>query len=148
MKDYFPEALPFLPGDRFDSPEIKDRWEVYEYSQKFDFESIMMYDSYVGRSDAAVARNKKVISKKPDRAELWMGGSRKPGEWSISEGDIARVAMLYDAHTEECQKAKKGDVWKKAGAAGPAPKALKVKIRGVFEGVVDAPRAVRKRDEI
>lgn len=146
--DYFPECLPFLPGDRFDKPENADRWEAYEFSQKFDFESIMMYDSTMGRSDKAVAQNQKVMMRKPDKSAIWMGGSKQPGEWSISEGDIARVAMLYDAHTDDCEKAKKGDVWTKAGAAGPAPKALKVKIRGVFEGVVDAPRAVRKRDEI
>lgn len=105
----------------------------------------MLYDATAGLSDAAKKAGLYVITKADGKTPVWMGGSRSLDDYGISEGDVARVAMLYDAHTPECEKAKKGEVWKEAGSA---PKALKVTIRDVFEGVVHAPLAVRKRDEI
>ncbi|KAK4505346.1 hypothetical protein PRZ48_003309 [Zasmidium cellare] len=144
LREYFPNALDFLAGHRMDTPEAKEKWQDYEFSQKFDFESIMMYSGDSGRNDYATKRNKYTITDH-DNKPVWMGGAQGTKDYSVSEGDIARVAMLYDAHTDECEKAKKGEVW---GKAGTAPRSLKVKIRDIFEGVVHAPLAVRKRDEI
>lgn len=143
MRAYFPSALDWLPSSRFATPTCQEKWSPYTFSTNFDFESIMLYDATSGLSDTARAAGKYSITRK-DKTPIWMGGSRSADGYSVSEGDIARVAMLYDKHDEECEKAKKGEYWKGV----EAPKALRVRIRDGFEGVVHPPRGVRERDEI
>lgn len=71
-----------------------------------------------------------------------MGGNSDVTKAGISEGDVARVAQLYDSKTAACERAKKGDVW---GMTGSGPSKLKVKIRGE-EIIVRTPG--RSRNEL
>lgn len=97
MRDYFPQALDFLPGDRFDTQEAKEKWEPYEFSEKFDFESIMLYDSTAG-----AATGKYVITKQPDKTPLWMGGSKDTNEYSISEAWLQIPEKRNNIYSRRC----------------------------------------------
>lgn len=85
MKHYLPSGLDFLQGDRWEDPERTGAWDQYSFSRKFDFESIMLYDSTMGLSPESRAKGSYVITKKPNKTPLWMGGSRDLDEYSISE---------------------------------------------------------------
>lgn len=70
-----------------------------------------------------------VLLRKDTGQPTLMGGSSDPSKSRVSSGDVARIAMLYDAHTEACTAAMNGTNW------GP----VRVKMRG-FEAVVQPPR--------
>lgn len=71
----------------------------------------------------------KILVRKDTGKPTLMGGSSDPSKSRISAGDVARIAMLYGAHTEACTAAMNGTSW------GP----VRVRMRG-FEAVVQPPR--------
>ncbi|KAK4505332.1 hypothetical protein PRZ48_003295 [Zasmidium cellare] len=132
-KAYFPQALDYIRGDRFRGDEEEQIWKNRQFSDKFDFDSIMIYSS----SDLAKEEEKRPMVRRSDRSDFYMGGSPDDDKVSISAGDIARVAQLYDNGTPECKQAQDGGNW------GP----VKITIRDVVEERV-MPPWMGKRDEL
>ncbi|KAI5367856.1 Putative peptidase M12A, metallopeptidase, catalytic domain superfamily [Septoria linicola] len=140
-KHYFPEAVDYAMAishtEGYD--EAAYMYEAFEASAKFDYDSIMIYSSDLG----AVAPGKKIIFRKDNKQAVYMGGDPDVTKAGISEGDVARVAQLYDAKTEAGHRAKRGEVW---GIGGSGPSRLKVKVRSEEIAVVHAPGR-RRSDE-
>ena len=109
-----------------------ERWSHYVQSTDFDYQSIMMYSS----DSNTIAPNEYVIWNKLTNAPVYMGGDPDVTKASISVGDVVRVAQLYPSGTDQ-GKAMAGK------AAWQQGKALRVKVRGVFETVVFAPNLTR-----
>ncbi|CZT18896.1 uncharacterized protein RCC_04741 [Ramularia collo-cygni] len=133
---FFPAVLEYIRGDaqHMDTVESQAIVNNMVKSDRFDFESIMMYDADLMSIDKA-GKKYVLFRRGPGGsvgAPVWMGGGVNGDLKStkLSEGDIARVSMLYDSgHTKE-------DVsW------GP----VRVKIGGRLDVVVPAPR---KRNEL
>lgn len=103
-------------------------------SDAFDYNSIMIYDGDLmsSRSGKYVLYRREANGKAGP--PVWMGGgvNGKLEATKLSEGDIARVAALYDDGTGEKVE---GGEW------GP----VRVKVRDRLDVVVPAPR---KRDEL
>lgn len=104
-------------------------------SKEFDYDSIMIYDADLMSKD--LEGKKYVLFRRTASGgagePVWMGGGANGelGKTRLSEGDIARVGMLYD----------NGEGGKKDGVWG----AVRVKIRDRLDEVVGAPR---RRDEL
>ena len=69
------------------------KWSTFVTSQAFDFDSIMIYNSYSGSVDEDDPK-KWVLVRKDNKTPVWMGGNEDPTKASVSAGDIARVAQL------------------------------------------------------
>ena len=96
---------------------------------EFDPYSIMIYDS----NSNTKASNKYVIWQKSGDAVL-MGGHHDPAKASIFAGGIARVAQMYPSGIVA------GDIAKDENVSG-GNKAVRVKVRDVFETTADAPNS-------
>lgn len=119
---YFPIMIEFLKGDQFAGTSDEAYPVSYKSSVDFDFDSIMIYDSWMGGYGSADEPELFVMTRKSDDSPIWTGGSKDGVDAKITEGDIARVAQLYDARTPECEEAKKGTKnWESTG--------MRVKIR-------------------
>lgn len=96
--DYLPAALPFVRGDEggHRNELEKEQWEGFMWSNKFDYESIMIYNSNANTPDDADPKDPKtwVLARK-DGKPVWQGGSQRAADAEISAGDIARVMALY-----------------------------------------------------
>ena len=80
-----------------DALDVEEKWNNYETSDPFDYESIMIYDS----NSNTINTDKYAITRKSDGSPVWMGGNQNPGQAAVSAGDIARIAQLYPLHDEE-----------------------------------------------
>ena len=92
--------MDWMPG------EHRDPDDHYESSKPFDFDSIMLYDSY-----ALAKAGSKVITRK-DGGDIWSGGHPDPEYGRPSAGDVARIIMLYpkpDAPSQAEARAVFGD---------------------------------------
>lgn len=96
--DYLPAALPFVRGDEggHRNELEKEQWESFVWSNKFDYDSIMIYNSNANTPDDADPKDPKtwVLARK-DGKPVWQGGSQRAADAEISTGDIARVMALY-----------------------------------------------------
>ncbi|KAM3422859.1 hypothetical protein BST61_g341 [Cercospora zeina] len=118
---YWPIMIDFLKGDQFASTPDERMLASAQSSEDFDYDSIMIYDSYMGGDGQPDEEKKWVIRRRDDESPVWMGGS-KDGHAKITEGDVAAIAHLYDAKTPECEAAKTGENdW--------SPQGMRVKIR-------------------
>lgn len=137
---YFPIALDYIKGNHFTYEPKKSEYSSYTFSSKFDYDSIMIYSSTMATPEGST---KYSITRKTGNGKepVWMGGSGDKAKAAPSAGDIARVAMLYDNHSPECEKAKDGGNW------GQRP-GLRVRVRGGVEVEVPPPPGVGKRDEL
>ena len=88
---YFQLATHFMKYDPSDIRNIE--WE-YVYSKKFDFKSMIIYDSNAGTAGERDESRVFPMFRK-DGVDVWQGGNRDPGKAKISDGDIARIAQLY-----------------------------------------------------
>ena len=105
---YFPIMIDFLKGDQFAGTPEAARSASSKSSVDFDYDSIMIYDSWMGGNGDPDTPNLWVTRRKDNGEGIWMGGSRDGVGASITEGDIARVAQLYDNGTPECRAAQRG----------------------------------------
>lgn len=119
---YLPSAVPYLQGPQKSTLPFLDTTS-YTLSDHFDYDRIMML----------LGSPNNILVRKDNGQPTIMGGSSDPAKSKISEGDVARIAMLYNAHTEVCTAAMNGTNW------GP----VNIKIRD-FEATVQSPR---KRNE-
>ncbi|KAH9810524.1 hypothetical protein Tdes44962_MAKER10417, partial [Teratosphaeria destructans] len=120
---YLPDALPYIKGNNMADP----RFETYEASSQFDFDSIMIYNSYPGGGKVGTSKDW-VLTRKSDGSPVWMGGEQDPSKAAISEGDVARVKQLY------------GGVAGQEDSGGWAVSGISVKVRGEWEMVVPPAR--------
>jgi len=162
--DYLPAAVAFVRAKDHRLASEKRKWKYYKRSGPFDFDSIMIYNSFAnspGDVDGMDPKNW-VLKRKGKDGEaggVWQGGSPKASEARISEGDVARVcfsaslalashsicfvpgsdtisqvAQLYPKRDGSSNDAMALDKWGVSKG-----KRLKVKVRGV-EVIVAAPR--------
>ena len=133
-KDILPTALSFIPGHNMaQMASDDDKWEEYVTSTAFDPVSIMIYNSNSGSSKPFAGKDGWVIWLKEGDKPVYTGGSADPAQASISEGDVARVAQMYplpDGRSEELMR---------LGTWGR--KAVKVRMRGEFEMLVEPPKS-------
>lgn len=99
--------MDFIRGDRYHGHANKQVYRQRTFSEQFDFNSIMIYDSDALADD----EEKPVMVRRSDGGLIHAGGNADPGKVTISAGDIARVAMLYDNGTPECRAAQDGGNW-------------------------------------
>lgn len=139
---YFPTMLDFLRGDQFKHTEEEDRAEAAKSSVDFDYDSIMIYDCWMGGWGGPDDRKDWVFSRRDNGEGVWCGGSKDGIDARITEGDIARIAQLYDNGTPECQAAQRGEHGWGTG--------IRVKIRDGEWAHVDPPNRSNftKRDEL
>jgi hypothetical protein len=144
--DYLPAAQPFVKGmdHRLETELFK--WKYYKFSAPFDYDSIMIYNSYSNVLDSLDVSKPEnwVISRKDNGKPIWQGGSEDPAQAKITEGDIARVAQLYPSGDVAGDEAGMWDKWGNSKWKGPK---LKVKVRGL-ETIVEAPRPLQSVDEV
>ncbi|KAM3422858.1 hypothetical protein BST61_g340 [Cercospora zeina] len=136
---YFPEAVDYAMSSSFAEghDEAAAMWQALEASATFDYESIMIYSSDTG----AIEPGKRVIFRRDNNRSVYMGGHPDAEKAGISEGDVARVAQLYDAKTEAGERAKNVQVW---GSIGTGPDQLRM--NGGREKIADM-RALEMRTE-
>lgn len=101
--------MDYIRGDRYEGDPLEHTVKDYQFSDEFDFDSIMIYDSE--RNSRDQARKKWPIARRSNNGQIFMGGNDDEDKVSISAGDIARVAQLYDNGTPECKKAQDGGHW-------------------------------------
>jgi hypothetical protein len=82
-QNYFPQAGQHLPRE--------DEADIVQHSGEFDYNSIMIYDSFHGMADGVqrfplMTYNEEVI---------YLGGSPNPDKAGLSKLDIERVKALY-----------------------------------------------------
>lgn len=132
--DYFPAAVAFIRGKEHRLETEKQKWKGYKYSELFDYDSIMIYNSHANipsDKDGMKAENW-ALSKKDNNGPVWQGGSEDATLAKITEGDVARVAQLYPKTDD--YGAMMLNKWGTAKG-----KQLRVKVRGL-ETIVEAPR--------
>lgn len=143
-ENYFPLMIDFLKGDQFRYTAEEDRADSYKSSVDFDYDSIMIYDSWMGGYGGPDDPPERWVLKRNDNSGLgvWTGGSKDGVDAKITEGDIARIAQLYDNGTPECQAAKVGTHGWGTG--------MRVRIRSGEWTHVDPPNRSNftKRDEL
>lgn len=77
-------------------PQYKDTFTAYESSTSFDFDSIMIYNSFdFSPAGTDVNDPKAWVLTRKDGSAVLQGGSTDAAKAVISAGDIARVALLY-----------------------------------------------------
>ncbi|KAK6433743.1 hypothetical protein LTR95_010073 [Oleoguttula sp. CCFEE 5521] len=128
---YLPSALSFLRPQDVRSRPQRRKWKAYQNSQKFDFDSIMIYDSFSGSpAGTNLVDHKKWVLAKKDGSAVVQGGDVDAAKAKVSEGDVKAVARLYP----------KAGVQEGMGQWDVAMgRRLKVLIRGM-EHVVEPPR--------
>lgn len=134
----------FIMEDRRKKEIGEDKVNSFKWSNEFDYDSIMIYSDRqgsVGGKDVIRRRNPKTNLVIEGR--IYQGGMSSSRDWKNSkpsEGDAARIAQLYDAHTPECEAQKKGTKdW--------ATKGYKAKAEGSKEVYVPPPTRSRARAE-
>lgn len=134
--EYLPAAVPFVRGGGHRMETEQSKWKYYKYSAPFDYDSIMMYNSLANVPNGLDSSKPEnwVLTRKDNNKPVWQGGSKDPAQAKISEGDVARVAQLYDKPDGSSDEAAMWDKW--GNAKGQR---LKVKVRGL-ETIVEAPR--------
>lgn len=134
--DYLPAAVAFIPGKEHRIDDAKEKFAGYKYSQAFDYNSIMMYNSHanVPNNVDGMKPENWVLTRVDNKGPVWQGGSADARQVKITEGDVARVAQLYPKPDGSSSDAMKLDKWGTARG-----KRLRVKVRGL-EKVVEAPR--------
>jgi hypothetical protein len=83
-KRYFPQAVEFMPRPA----EISN---LFRTSGEFDFESIMIYGSHMGKRDYVDWYPLTTTWTQP----IYMGGALLPQDGGLSQLDIERIAALY-----------------------------------------------------
>ncbi|OQO04361.1 hypothetical protein B0A48_10972 [Cryoendolithus antarcticus] len=128
---YLPSALSFLRPQDVRSKPQRRKWKAYQNSQKFDYDSIMIYDSFSGSpAGTNLDDHKKWVLAKKDGSAVVQGGDVDAAKAKVSEGDVKAVARLYP----------KPGVQEGMGEWNVAMgRRLRVVIRGV-EHVVERPR--------
>lgn len=131
---YLPAAVPFIRGKHHRLETSK--WKYYKYSQPFDYNSIMIYNSHalVPSNVDGMKPENWALQRKDNGGPVWQGGSTDPAQAKITEGDVARVAQLYPKDDGSSDAAMMLKEWGTAKA-----KRLKVKVREL-EMIVEAPR--------
>jgi hypothetical protein len=86
---YFPQAATFMPNDL----NLEPRYRALRHSEEFDYDSIMIYGSIVGRNPGA--EGYPLLKANGDL--IYTGDSYDPDEAGISDLDIERVIDLYPA---------------------------------------------------
>lgn len=120
--DYFPKVGPYIKGNWGKSkghrnPASLEMWDGFVWSHKFDYDSIMMYNSYDSTpAHVDIKDHRTWVLARKDGSPVWQGGSERPVDAAISEGDISRVMVLYpkddDNHQNDGSGAsKKSDDW-------------------------------------
>ena len=134
--DYLPAAVAFIPGKQHRLSDEKPKWKGYKYSQLFDYDSIMMYNSHANTPSNVDGMKPEnwVLTRVDNKGPVWQGGSEDAKQAKITEGDVARVAQLYPKTDGSSYGAMALDKWGTARG-----KRLRVKVRGV-ETIVEAPR--------
>jgi hypothetical protein len=134
--DYLPAAVAFIPGKQHRLTDEKLKFKGYKYSQLFDYDNIMMYNSHANipsNVDGMKPENW-VLTRVDNKGPVWQGGSADATQVKITEGDVARVAQLYPKTDGSSYDAMRFDKWGTAKG-----ERLKVRVRGL-ETVVEAPR--------
>jgi hypothetical protein len=134
--DYFPAAVAFIKGKEHRIEGEKQKWRGYKYSQPFDYDSIMMYNSHALAPEDVDGMKAEswVLTRVDTKGPVWQGGSPDARQVKITEGDVARVAQLYPMIVGSSYETMKLDKWGTAKA-----RRIRVKGRGVGM-VVEAPR--------
>jgi len=134
--DYLPAAVAFIRGKEHRIETEKQKWKEYKYSQPFDYDSIMIYNSHVLAPDNVdgIKPENWVLKRVDNKGPVWQGGSADARQVRISEGDVARVAQLYPKTDGSSYDTMMLGKWGTAKG-----KRLRVKVRGL-ETVVEAPR--------
>jgi hypothetical protein len=96
--DYLPAAVAFVRAKDHRLATEKRKWKYYKRSGPFDFDSIMIYNSFAnspGSVDGMDPKNWVLKRKGKDGGTggVWQGRSPKAAEARISEGDVARVCF-------------------------------------------------------
>jgi hypothetical protein len=133
--DYLPAAVAFIRGKEHRIETEKEKWRGYRYSQPFDYDSIMMYNSHAltpNNVDGMKPENW-VLTRVDNKGPVWQGGSADARQVKITEGDVARVAQLYPKTDGSSYEAMMLGKWGTAKG-----KRFRVKVRGL-ETVVEAP---------
>jgi hypothetical protein len=125
-------ALQYTARSRIN--DYNDMATYGENSVAFDYESIMIYGSYMG---TASIEGRPAFTRKDNGGLIAMGGNPDKTLAKVSRGDVARIAMLYPSDTQENQDAIHGIGWETA---------TRLKIRGVEVAVKEG--SLRKRDEL
>ncbi|KAK4549990.1 hypothetical protein LTR36_002957 [Oleoguttula mirabilis] len=113
---YFPNAAAYIKGDNIGKYEDKlgpndADWATYAWSTQFDYNSIMIYGSQ-SLSISPGDDSKLVLEGINGSPRIFYeGGNANYALAKISDGDIARVAQLYEKGTPDGDKAKDPGNW-------------------------------------
>ncbi|KXT05419.1 hypothetical protein AC578_11014 [Pseudocercospora eumusae] len=151
---YLPILMDFLRTDQFDfngAIPYQRRYGNTEYSEDFDYNSIMLYDSSMGSVDSTAPH---YIIKARNGDPITYGGSVSNPK--ISEGDVARIAQLYPVDTEQNRRARTGNGRKDWSTAEDnnakvkrtaESKTMTIRIGNSAPLLVSAPRPPREEAE-